>query len=256
MINPKIKLRLNAKSLTLRLGCSGTLFCNEPIVCGGYYRNSTVFEDLLVFEDCLVFGENNLQLKMLQKRASAALVILRQNKLWIVGGWNGSGDLDTTEFLTLNNVSEEGPKLPFKISSHCMFNYNENSILIIGGMQNGSRSKKTWILDPTNEFNIKEGPTLNVERHQHSCAKFQINGKPFILVIGGRDGCDSILDSVEFLDLSLLGQQNWIMGKRVSVCLGSINVHKYFKEKSCEILDFYTKCSFKKKLNKESLSRK
>ena len=61
------------------------------------------------------------------------------------------------------------PKIETTFSQRTRFAIYK-SIYIIGGDQNvGSHngsfpSKKTWIVDPTNEFQIKEGPTLNEAR--------------------------------------------------------------------------------------------
>ena len=101
--------------------------------------------------------------------------------------------------------SVKGPDLPFTISEHSMIQYDEKSIYIIGGRQNGSRSKKTWIVDPTNGFEIKEikeGPSLNNARAGHGCAKMTLNGRTVLVVAGGLGEGFEILDSVEILDPS------------------------------------------------------
>ena len=91
-----------------------------------------------------------------------------------------------------------------------MIKYDEKSIYIIGGVQNGlSSSKKTWIVDPTNGFQIKEGPSLNKARTSHGCAKMTINGRTILVVAGGH-GNDGTLDSVEILDPS--GSNVWTPG--------------------------------------------
>ena len=59
-----------------------------------------------------------------------------------------------------DEVSVNGPALPFTISEHCMVKYDDNSIYIIGGKQNGVFSNKTWIMDPRNDFQLREGPSL------------------------------------------------------------------------------------------------
>ena len=59
-----------------------------------------------------------------------------------------------------DEVSVNGPALPFTISEHCMVKYDDNSIYIIGGKQNGVFSNKTWIMDPRNNFQLREGPSL------------------------------------------------------------------------------------------------
>ena len=102
-----------------------------------------------------------------------------------------------------------------------MIQYDEKSIYIIGGDQNGSISNKTWIVDPTNEFQITEGPSLNKGRAYHGCAKMTLNGRTILVVAGGFGA----LDSVEILDPS--GNNVWTQGlylKFITVELCLINI--------------------------------
>ena len=88
-----------------------------------------------------------------------------------------------------------------------MIQYDEKSIYIIGGIQNGHfSSKKTWIVDPTNGFKITEGPSLNKARDSHGCAKMTLNGRTVLVVAGGYGAWDS----VEILDP--LGNNVWTPG--------------------------------------------
>ena len=81
---------------------------------------------------------------------------------------------------------------------------------IIGGWQNGPGfSNKTWIVDPTNEFQITEGPSLNKGRRYHGCAKMTVNGRTVLVVAGGYGGFGA-MDSVEILDP--LGNDVWTQG--------------------------------------------
>ena len=102
-----------------------------------------------------------------------------------------------------------------------MIQYDEKSIYIIGGVQNGSISNKTWIVDPTNEFQITEGPSLNKGRAYHGCAKMTLNGRTILVVAGGFGA----MDSVEILDP--LGNNVWTQGlylKFITVELCLINI--------------------------------
>ena len=102
-----------------------------------------------------------------------------------------------------------------------MIQYDEKSIYIIGGFQNGSISNKTWIVDPTNEFQITEGPSLNKGRSSHGCAKMTLNGRTILVVAGGFGA----MDSVEILDP--LGNNVWTQGlylKFITVELCLINI--------------------------------
>ena len=91
-----------------------------------------------------------------------------------------------------------------------MIQYDENSIYIIGGLQDDSFSNQTWIIDPSNNFNLREGPPLNEKRYYHSCGKMEINGKVILVVAGGGGGFGGYLDSVELMDPA--SDQGWISG--------------------------------------------
>ena len=117
------------------------------------------------------------------------------------------------------------PKIETTFSQRTRFAIYK-SIYIIGGDQNGSfPSKKTWIVDPTNEFQIKEGPSLNNGRENHGCAKMTLNGRTILVVAGGQGEGLETLDSVEILDPS---ENNiWTQGmflKFITVELCLINI--------------------------------
>ena len=88
---------------------------------------------------------------------------------------------------------------------------NPSTIYLIGGLQNEQTSNNTWIVDPTNNFQIKVGPSLNIARKWHSCSKIRIKGRIFLVVAGGWN--NGILDSVELLDTTC-PDQGWKMGMK------------------------------------------
>ena len=144
---------------------------------------------------------------MIQRRMFASSVVLNQSTLWVTGGEEHFNALSTTEFITLDQAAATGPKLPFTISHHGMIKLNDHAIYIIGGWQNGSRSRDTWIVDLSNNgFDIKKGPSLNQARKYFSCGKMLAHDKVLLVVAGGYT------DTVEILDPSSAGQ-GWIFGK-------------------------------------------
>ena len=150
-------------------------------------------------------------INMIQKRTMAASVIINQsNVLWIVGGFDGSYHLQTSEILPFNGNPIVGPSLPFTISEHAMIQFDSKSIFIIGGYQNEVKSNQTWIADPANRFKFRRGPPLNIARSLHLCGKMKVNGKAWIIVAGGC-GLRGYLSSVELLDP--LSSTKWIYGK-------------------------------------------
>ena len=154
---------------------------------------------------------------MLEKRKSASSVVLNQRTLWVTGGNGGVEDKKSTEFISLDQQpSVQGPVLPFTIKFHSMVEANSTSIYIIGGVQNGRISNKTWISDPTNNFEITPGPPLNSEREGHCCSKMKIDGRIFLVVAGGNSSSFMELEtnfkSVELLDLNAENPK-WQTGK-------------------------------------------
>ena len=73
--------------------------------------------------------------------------------------------LRSTEFISFEHPPIKGPNLPFTIERHGMITYDESTIFIIGGYQDGMLSNRTWIIEFSNEFKIKEGPSLNIARY-------------------------------------------------------------------------------------------
>ena len=115
----------------------------------------------------------------------SASVVLNINKftsnLWITGGNDRrKNGLNTSEFVLIRDALElddknepsevqqldsiEGPNLPFTISHHGVVKVSEGAIYIICGRQNDDISKDVWIVDPTDEYSIKKGPSLTTSR--------------------------------------------------------------------------------------------
>ena len=108
-----------------------------------------------------------------------------------------------------------------------MVQINPSTIFIIGGFQDGIVSEKTWIVDPTNNFKIKQGPPLKQNRYMHACGKMVINGKILIVVAGGLGNNinSTTSDSVELLDV--FSRQEWIQGKQYYVSNLATNKNKF-----------------------------
>ena len=163
LINPNTKYKIltdiNVSNVSSAVGC---LVQKSLIICGGRYFNDD-------FHDCSVIGKSKMKMEMLEKRRSAAGVLLNYDTLWIVGGLDCDDiGLRTTEFIKLGKHSVKGPDLPFSVYGHSMIKYDEKNIYLIGGSQNDSVSKKTWIVNPANNFQIKD-------KLQHKIIQRKIN---------------------------------------------------------------------------------
>ena len=112
--------------------------------------------------------------------------------------------LKSSEYIRLNQATEKGPKLPFRVSNHAMVKLNETTVYIIGGCDVGGwPTCKTRIADFSNGFKVKKGPNLMAKRSNHSSAVMEIDGKPILVVVGGgHAGYLNEEVDVELLDLS------------------------------------------------------
>ena len=175
LLNPSAKYEILASNVPRIHRATGGLLQKVPIICGGNNDKSVV-----------VIGQPEMEIKMLEKRIFPASVALNQRNLWIVGGYCIKASTESsTEFIELGQPSVKGPDMPFTIHSHSMIQYDEETIYIIGGVQNNSLSNKTWIVDPKNGFQVREGPSLNEERYKHCCVKMTLNGRTILVVAGG-----------------------------------------------------------------------
>ena len=136
----------------------------------------------------------------------ASSVKLNQSTMWITGGsFSDEKHLNSTEIVTVIG-SKAGVNLPFTVFGHCMVQYQPDAILLIGGRQNGHTFDKTWIIDPTNGFEITEGPSLKKGRILHTCGKLEDkNGNVLVIVAGGFG-----IHSVEVLNTTTM--QEWVKG--------------------------------------------
>ena len=201
LINPNFALKWN-DDRAARRGSIGGILQNQPFICGGFDRN------LKNFNNGIILGSNQ-EIPLIKGRRFASSVVLNETRLLVTGGRDENGkDLNSSEFISLDQPPEDGPKLPFTVYHHSMVLVDSTSIYLIGGCQDYKMSEKTWIIDAKNNFAIKEGPPMNKSRHRHSCATMRLNNKVFIIVVGDY-WCTS---HTEILDTSL-PTNKWKTGK-------------------------------------------
>ena len=167
-------------------------------------------------KDCLLVGKVNqstVSIKMGEARTYAASIIFNETTLWIVGGEQGWTQHNSTEFITIDSnqgmTQSYGPELPFGISRHCMVKFNSTTIYLIGGTVGfGQISKKVWIIDPTQNFTMTEGPSLGGGDFPNSMSVFTSCGKM------KYNGTDVIVATVEILfvvTVEILFPTGWVV---------------------------------------------
>ena len=206
LINTKLKSEIVVDENGSRIGATGGILQNQPLICGG------IESDFSGTTNISVIGMPNHDFEMMVPRSYMSSVVLNESKIWVTRGTSNNGRVKSTEIISLDQPPVPGPDLPFTVADHSMVLVDPTTIYLIGGIQNGKRSNKTWIIDPTNDFQIKEGPSLNFEREGHSCSKMRI-GKRIFLVVAGGDSRGRFLESVELLDTTC-PDQGWKMGMK------------------------------------------
>ena len=187
-------------------GIGGLTPHKNPIICGGYgSRDCSSYEN----------GIWTLTPAMKSVRyfaaASASPYPNETHTLFVTGGRNYLGnDNNISEVLNDAGWQELPTSLPVVISDHCMALLNSTTVLIIGGVQNGSKySQNTFYFNTEYEKWI-EGPKLMFGRKKPSCGNLQIDEKGSyygVIVAGGYDG--SYMSSVEILQV---GANEWKTG--------------------------------------------
>ena len=219
LLDTTMKYNVPSHECLSRYQATGGLLQNQPIICGG--RNEFGFHaDIFQLQS----GPPGLSgyPQMLENRCRASSVVLDNSRLFITGGcskedYKPSYALKSTAFISIGNPPVQGPDLPFTIYEHSMVQVDKKTIFLIGGCQNGNYlhngpSKATWIMDPTNNFQIKCGPPLNEAKSKICCNKMKINGKLFLVVVGGAPRYLGGGNNVQLLDTTSL-DKGWIMGK-------------------------------------------
>jgi hypothetical protein len=184
----------------------GLGFIGNPILCGGFQNDA--------YSNKCYSLENNewvSSASMNSVRVEAAAAQLKDGKLLVTGGFDGSGSrLNSAEMLTEEGWESNIPNLPVTIAYHCMVTVNSTTVMVISGIQNGQISGKTFYFT-LGEESWTEGPELKNKRRYHSCQRIKRNKESqemSIIVAGGWDG-SSYLSSVEILDE---GYNEWQTG--------------------------------------------
>ena len=167
---------------------------------------------------------------MTSKRTVSASVQVNTTTLWILGGYNDSEQLDSSEFVQLDSaVGKPGPKLPYEVSHLCAVKYSEDKVYVIGGYDGLSSLNKVLIFNPMNNFTHIEGPPMITERDSHACGIMSNGQQSKIVVIGGsgQQPGQEALSSVEIFDPTV---NNWIPGKEIFFA-----IEIKMKQKICSI---------------------
>jgi hypothetical protein len=167
----------------------GFLNQGDPLVCGGYSYTNV----------CHVVNQPGQSSEMLEERYDSASLTLNRTHIWITGGRNGNGRLQTSEFVSIGQASVKGPDLPDAVYRHCLVGVNSSTALLCGGY-NGQYLNECHYMD-LEDHSWSPGPSMMTKRRFHSCGIFKSaahQGRYIVIAAGGLN--NDYLDSVEMLD--------------------------------------------------------
>jgi hypothetical protein len=171
----------------------GLLNQGDPLVCGGWGPITNV---------CYVVNQPGQSSEMLEKRRDSASLTLNSTHLWITGGTNDNGNLQTSEFVSIGQAAVKGPDLPYAVDGHCLVGVNSSTALLCGGDNKyGGAVNECHYMD-LEDHSWTQGPYMTTIRYGHSCGIFKSaahQGRNIVIAAGGRN-ISAYMDSVEFLD--------------------------------------------------------
>ncbi len=199
---------------TVYRAIGGLGFKGNPIICGGYQNGDRSNKCFSLENNEWVYSAS-----MKSVRYAAAEAQLKDGKLLVTGGYDGSVYLNSAEMLTEEGWESNIPSLPVTISGHCIVTINSTTVMVIGGYQNGEwYSGKTFYFT-FGEESWTEGPELKNKRAVHSCGIIRRNkeSQEMSIIVAGGYGGSSYLSSVEVLDE---GSNEWQTGPELRLRIG------------------------------------
>ena len=154
------------------------------------------------------------------QRYGAASVVLSNNTLWVTGGVGQSGFTKTTEIVTKDGQTSQGPELPLPLESHAIVPLNSGAFILIGG--DGGDSSATHFYEEKKGW--MPGPNLKNGRCSHTAGVLtdRVSTKTYIVAVGGWDAAGSSLEYLEYP-----GSNDWMKGKPTHSSLDQLQLESH-----------------------------
>ena len=190
-------------------GATGGLLDGLPVICGG--SNDMIHS--------IAKDQSKFLGQLFVERCGVASVVLSNNTLWVTGGYDQSWNLiKTTEFVTKDGQTSQGPDLPLPLCGHAIVPLNSGAFILIGGSGNWRKThfyeeKKGW----------RPGPNLKKGRYWHTAGVLtdRVSTKTFIVAVGGH-WAESSLEYLEYP-----GSNDWMKGKPTHSSLDQLQLESH-----------------------------
>ena len=188
---------------------TGGLLDGLPVICGG--SNDMIHS--IAKDQSKFLGQLSV------RRRYAASVVLTNNTLWVTGGLGQSGRLKTTEYVTIDGQTSQGPDLPLPLDSHSIVPLNSGAFILIGGY--GGDSSATHFYEEKKGW--RPGPNLKNGRYYHTAGVLtdRVSTKTYIVAVGGYGA----LSSLEYLEYP--GSNDWMKGKPTHSSLDQLQLESH-----------------------------
>ena len=153
---------------------TGGLLDGLPVICGG--DNDMIHS--IAKDQSKFIGQLSVE------RTGAASVVLSNNTLWVTGGCDQSWNpIKTTEFVTKDGQTSQGPDLPLPLYGHSIVPLNSGAFILIGGY--GGDSSATHFYEEKKGW--RPGPNLKNGRFWHTAGVLtdRVSTKTYIVAVGG-----------------------------------------------------------------------
>ena len=195
-------------------GATGGLLDGLPVICGG--SNDKIHS--IAKDQSKFLGQLSV------RRNHAASVVLSNNTLWVTGGFDQSGNsIKTTEIVTKDGQTSQGPDLPLALSSHAIVPLNSGAFILIGGNGNPYGVFENSATHFYEKKGWRPGPNLKKGRDGHTAGVLtdRVSTIKYIVAVGGH-GADSSLEYLEYP-----GSSEWMKGKPTHSSLDQLQLESH-----------------------------
>ncbi|CAD5210140.1 unnamed protein product [Bursaphelenchus xylophilus] len=127
---------------------------------------------------------------------NAAAVIARNNRAYIIGGWDGKRTLDTIFTYEDDKLLYE-TRLPYPVEGHSSSVFDE-FIINVGGFDGVSVISTISIYDTITKRTLLVDAKLKTPRENHCTVIFKKDKKNVMLIMGGWDGQEALSECEAF----------------------------------------------------------